>query len=246
MKSRDMPKYRNEWKYLLSREEAAALRLRIGPVLKLDPHAGPDGYMIRSLYFDDYFNSAFEEKEMGIQFRKKYRIRIYNCSDENIKLECKHKAGSYIWKEDAPLTREAVELILAGNYDFLLKSPNNLCRRFYVECVSQVMRPRVIVDYERIPYIMETGTVRITFDRRVRSALMGYDIFDSELPAMEVLKEGTEIMEVKFTEFLPQIIRTILPPAAAEFTALSKYVLCYQKTQYRHGWGYWEDQGGQI
>lgn len=241
-----MPKYRNEWKYLLSKAEAAALRVRIEPVLKLDPHAGPDGYMIRSLYFDDYFNSAFEEKEMGIQSRQKYRIRIYNCSDQNIKLECKHKVGSYIWKEDAPLTRREVEFLLAGDYGFLLKSPHNLCRRFYVECVSQVMRPRVIVDYERIPYIMEEGTVRITFDRHVRSALMSYDLFDPELPAIEVLETGKEIMEVKFTEFLPQIIRAILPPAASEFSAVSKYVLCYQKTQYQHGWGYWEDQGGRI
>lgn len=241
-----MPKYRNEWKYLLSKAEAAALRLRIEPVLKLDPHAGPDGYMIRSLYFDDYFNSAFEEKEMGIQSRQKYRIRIYNCSDQNIKLECKHKVGSYIWKEDAPLTRREVEFLLAGDYGFLLKSPHNLCRQFYVECVSQVMRPRVIVDYERIPYIMEEGTVRITFDRHVRSALMSYDLFDPELPAIEVLETGKEIMEVKFTEFLPQIIRAILPPAASEFSAVSKYVLCYQKTQYQHGWGYWEDQGGRI
>lgn len=241
-----MPKYRNEWKYLLPKAEAASLRLRIEPVLKLDPHAGPDGYMIRSLYFDDYFNSAFEEKEMGIQSRRKYRIRIYNCSDQNIKLECKHKVGSYIWKEDAPLTRREVELLLAGGYGFLLKSPHNLCRQFYVECVSRVMRPRVIVDYERIPYIMEEGTVRITFDRHVRSALMSYDLFDPELPAIEVLETGKEIMEVKFTEFLPQIIRTILPPAASEFSAVSKYVLCYQKTQYQHGWGYWEDQGGRI
>lgn len=241
-----MPKYRNEWKYLLSKAEAAALRLRIEPVLKLDPHAGPDGYMIRSLYFDDYFNSALEEKEMGIQFRQKYRIRIYNCSDQNIKLECKHKAGSYIWKEDAPLVRREVESLLAGDYGFLLKSPHNLCRQFYVECVSRVMRPRVIVDYERIPYIMEAGTVRITFDRHVRSALMSYDLFDPELPAIEVLEAGKEVMEVKFTEFLPQMIRTILPPAASEFSAVSKYVLCYQKTQYQHGWGYWEDQGGRI
>ncbi|MFQ9152648.1 MAG: hypothetical protein ACLR6B_15340 [Blautia sp.] len=38
--------------------------------LKLDPHAGTGSYMIRSLYFDDYWNSAFEEKEAGVLMRK--------------------------------------------------------------------------------------------------------------------------------------------------------------------------------
>jgi hypothetical protein len=46
-------------------------------------------------------------------------------------------------------------------------------------------------------------------------------------------------MEVKFTEMLPQIVRDILPPHAAEFTAVSKYVLCYEKTRYMNGFEYW-------
>lgn len=37
--------------------------------------------------------------------RKKYRVRIYNGSDKVIKLERKKKYGSWIYKEDAPLTR---------------------------------------------------------------------------------------------------------------------------------------------
>ena len=205
--------FRNEWKYLISVGEKELLRLRMSPFLHLDPHADEGGYMIRSLYFADYWNSAYEEKEAGILMRKKYRIRIYNYSDRSIKLERKKKHGSYIFKESAPLTREEVEKILAGDYEFLLKSQYPLCREFYVECVSNMMRPRTIVDYDREPWIMDEGTVRVTFDRDVR--------------------------EVKFTEMLPQIVRDILPPHAAEFTAVSKYVLCYEKTRYMNGFEYW-------
>ena len=71
--------------------------------------------MIRSLYFDDYFNSAYEEKGMGTFYRKKYRIRIYNCSDKSIKLERKKKQGSYIYKEAASLSKEEVYKILDGH-----------------------------------------------------------------------------------------------------------------------------------
>ena len=170
--------FRNEWKYLISTSEKELLELRMKHLLKKDPHASDGGYMIRSLYFDDYWNSAYEEKESGVLMRKKYRIRIYDYSDRSIKLERKKKFGSYIYKESAPLTREEVEKILAGEYEFLLHSPYSLCREFYIECVSNMMRPRTIVDYDRVPWIMDTGTVRITFDCDVRAAVGGYDIFD--------------------------------------------------------------------
>lgn len=62
--------FRNEWKYLISVGEKELLRLRMSPFLHLDSHADEGGYMIRSLYFDDYWNSAYKEKEAGILMRK--------------------------------------------------------------------------------------------------------------------------------------------------------------------------------
>ena len=209
MKKADRKKehFRNEWKYLISTSEKEVLNLRMKPLMKLDPHAENGGYLIRSLYFDDYWNSAYEEKESGVLMRKKYRIRIYNYSAESIKLERKKKFGSYIYKEDAPLTKDEVQKILSGEYE---------------------------------------GTVRITFDTGVRAAVGSYDIFDSTLPALSVLEPGKLIMEVKFTEMLPQILRNLLPPQAAEFTAVSKYVLCYEKTRYMNGFEYWYDTQGRM
>ncbi len=73
-------RYRHELKYLINEGEHAALACRMAPVFKLDKHARAGGYTIRSLYFDDYCNSAYEEKDAGILMRKKYRVRIYNGS----------------------------------------------------------------------------------------------------------------------------------------------------------------------
>lgn len=231
--------YRNEWKYLIDTAQKEVMCRRLRPLFQLDEHAQNGGYMIRSLYFEDYFKSAYEEKEAGVLRRKKYRIRIYNCSDRSIKLERKKKYGSYIFKESASLTRDQVERILEGDYEFLLKHPKELCREFYYECVSNVMRPRVIVDYEREPYVLDEGTVRITFDMDVRAAVGSYDIFDPTLPTLGVLEPGKCVLEVKFTEFLPRLVRDLLPDRASEFTAVSKYVLCYEKTAYQNGFGYW-------
>ena len=212
--------FRNEWKYLIGASEKELLELRIKHLLKKDPNAKGNGYMIRSLYFEDYFNSAYAEKESGVLMRKKYRIRIYDCSDRSIKLERKKKFGSYIYKESAPLTKEEFYKILDGDYQFLLRSPYPLCR---------------------VPWIMDEGTVRITFDSDVRAAVGSYDIFDPSLPTLPVLEPGKLVMEVKFTEMLPQIVRDLLPPNAQEFTAVSKYVLCYEKSQYLHGFEYWNE-----
>lgn len=235
-------RYRHEWKYLIDTAQKEAICSRLSPVMQLDPYAVNGGYTLRSLYFDDYFHSAYAEKDAGILLRKKYRIRIYDYSDRSIKLERKKKTGSYIYKESARLTRGQVYQILDGDYGFLLASDQPLCREFYYECVSNVMRPRTIVDYERQPWIVDAGTVRITFDTDVRAAVGSFDIFDPALPGLPVLEPGKCVMEVKFTEFLPDFVRQVLPDRASEFTAVSKYVLCYEKTAYQNDFEhYWFD-----
>jgi len=38
------------------------------------------------------------------------------------------------------------------------------------------MRPRVMVDYDREPYVFESGEVRITFDKHVRAGFGTFDL----------------------------------------------------------------------
>lgn len=214
-------------KYLINMPDYALLRARLTGVMQRDSNAGESGeYWIRSLYFDDYWNTAYEEKDMGVLLRKKYRIRIYNCRDNLIMLERKSKYGAYINKEAAPLTRQECDLILAGEYGFLEKSPHRLLSEFYYECVSRVMRPRVVVDYDREPFVMQAGDVRITFDKHVRTGMGSFDIFDPDMPTIEVMPGNQMIMEVKFTQFLPRLLRRLLPPRASIMTAASKYIMC--------------------
>ena len=220
-------KWRHELKYLINLPDWALLRSRFPAVLKPDPYAGEDGeYRIRSLYFDDYWNTAYEEKDAGVLTRHKYRIRVYNCSDERIMLERKNKYGPYIWKQSAPLTRRQTDAVLDGDYTVLLEGGVPLLTEFYYECTSRLMRPRVIVDYDREPWIFEAGDVRITFDKHVRAGMGEFALFDPELTTVETLPGDAMIMEVKFTEFLPKQVRSLLPPRSSELTAASKYVLC--------------------
>lgn len=218
--------YRHELKYFINKPDWALLRARMMGMIPRDPNAGPDGeYMIRSLYFDDYWNSSYDEKEMGILLRRKYRIRLYNYSDRRILLERKNKVGQYILKESAPLTRWEAEALIDGDYGFLKHSRENLKQEFYYECTSRLMRPRVVVDYDREPFALEPGDVRITFDKHVRAGFGAFNLFDRSPAAMEVLPGDRMIMEVKFTTFLPSLVRKLLPPRSIIMTAASKYVL---------------------
>jgi hypothetical protein len=232
-------KYRHELKYYINYQDYSLLRLRLNTLLEQDFNVTAGGsYSIRSLYFDDYYNNSFYRKYMGVPNRYIYRIRIYNQSDSTIKLEKKSKTVSYNQKETAPLTKENVYQILNGDYDFLLSSSNVLMQNFYHECVSNFMRPRVVIDYEREPYVLDAGNARITFDKNIRAGVEGYDIFNDQMPMIETLESGLLIMEVKYTEFLANVIRRIIPPKASTFSAISKYILCCEKTMHRKFSGY--------
>lgn len=200
--------------------------------MAVDPYANKGKYTIRSLYFDDYWDSCYEQKMMGVDDRKKWRVRIYDYGDSSIKLERKRKWGSYIHKDSVNLTREEFEKILSGEYQFLLEKEPPLCHEFYYECMVNLYRPKVIVDYEREPLICPYGDVRITFDSDVRAVVGGCDIFDSELAAFNVLDPGMIVLEVKFTELIPDIIKKLLPLDGQQFSAISKYTLCYERAHH--------------
>lgn len=201
---------------------------RLSEFASPDPHAEGGIYHVRSLYFDDLSKSAFRDKENGVDSRHKYRIRIYNLSDCVITLEKKIKEGSYIRKESAPLTRAEYDMIMSGRTDFLLKRSESAANDFAVEARTALLKPSVIVDYERQPFIFEPGNVRITFDMNIRSAFDDYDIFKKETPSYEVLGPDQLIMEVKYTQFLPDIFHAILPADAAN-TSASKYTMTVMK-----------------
>ena len=222
-------KFRHELKYFISEPEKEVIARRLSTVMQRDAHVKDVRYFIRSLYFDDQFENAYEEKLAGTNERKKYRIRIYNLEDSVIRLECKRKEGQYINKISAKLTREETDKLLRGEYHFLKDRQEQVCKDFYLECALNQMKPKVIVDYDREPYVYSFGDVRITFDEHVRSGVFEQELFDQALPVMEVLEPGQLIMEVKFTEYLPEIIRDLLQVDNCIYTAASKYVLCLEK-----------------
>ena len=223
--------YRHELKYIISEGEHKMLATRIKACLKQDYYASLNGgeYLIRSLYFDDPFDSALWEKASGVGSRDKFRIRIYNYSDDVIKLERKHKEGQYIKKDSVSLSREDCEAIMRGKFECLKHNESPFAMQFYGIFVSNHLRPKVLVDYTREPYVFPAEDVRITFDKNVRTALRCTDLFNPNVVTYPVWDlRNCMILEVKFNESLPLYVQELLTLGASERTAASKYVFCRQ------------------
>ena len=98
-------RYRHELKYLINYQNYMLIKLRLRSLMPTVANADIDGsYSVRSLYFDDYYNHAYNDKFAGVQNRSKYRIRIYNHAEKTVHLERKIKSGLYNHKLTASLT----------------------------------------------------------------------------------------------------------------------------------------------
>jgi hypothetical protein len=218
--------FRQELKFRLNARDYTLIKMRLDAVMKKDPHVNSKGYyLIRSLYFDDIWNTAYNLKMYGIKEREKYRIRTYNHTEDIIHLERKRKSGEYISKQSTVLTKTEVQKILSGQYNFLQETDDALKNIFYYQLTSRHLRPRVIVEFDREPFIFESGEVRITLDKNIRAGTLGFNLFDWEMPMINVEDQTSALMEVKYTSFLPSHIRKLLPARSADFTAFSKYIL---------------------
>ena len=217
--------YRHEWKHEINMADLYAIRARLKVVARGDPHAKDGKYFIRSLYFDNLSDKALREKIDGVARREKFRIRYYNSDTSFIKLEKKSKVNGLETKYSAPLTKVEAQKIVNGDYEFLRESQHALLKEFYCKIRYQGLKPRTIVDYTREPFIYEPGNVRVTFDYNIRTGLTCTDFLNPDcvtIPAGDPIV----IMEVKWDEFLPSIIKSAVQMPGRRVTAFSKYAQC--------------------
>lgn len=222
--------FRHELKYICSEGELQQILHRIAPLCRPDVHAGPDGiYHIRSVYFDDLQNRYYYENEIGTDPREKFRIRIYNGSDRRITLECKKKERSMTHKDSCPLTLEQYHRILEGTLD-PAAADNPLLRRFCGLQQQASLQPKVIVAYDRTPFVYDFGNVRITLDRNIGSTTDIGGFFDPHLPLRPILPTGKHVLEVKYDQLLPDFLYNAMNLGSLRQTNFSKYYLCRKFT----------------
>ena len=219
-------KGRRELKYGISYTDYMQIRSKLQHFMRRDSHAGKNGrYYIRSCYFDNFENKVMNEKKEGFLNRDKYRVRIYDKSGDVIHLERKSKRNNLTFKSKCPITMKEFERMRLGDIDWLAEDDRELLRDLYLEMKYQALKPVTVVDYEREAFVYPYGNVRITFDSKVKSSIRNTDMFNRQLPMVDVLEPTEVILEIKYDEYLPSVIATLLRGINTRQEAYSKYQL---------------------
>ena len=223
----ELETFRHEYKYICSQGDLTILEHRLNTAMERDKHAGADGmYHIRSIYFDDPYDSSVQENLAGVNHREKWRIRAYNCDASRLTLERKVKENDMIHKDICRLTREQFDLLVSGRPVPVTQDTPQLLNRFSYLIATKGFGPKVIVGYDRRPYVCKAGNVRVTFDTHIFSSPDIGSFFEKELCRRPVQRTGQHLLEVKYDELLPDWLLHAIQLKDMQRTAFSKYYLC--------------------
>ncbi len=218
-------RYRHELKFVISELLSQQIEFNIKNLMKLDGNHAESFYTVRSLYFDDIYDSCLNELMAGTDNRYKYRIRLYNGNSDTIHLEKKSKIHEMTHKQVEDISCDDVRQIINGDVSF---NDRDLRQELYREFYLKYMKPVCIVEYDRTAYTEECGNVRITFDRNVRGTYHIDKFLEKEINQSRVIPKGELILEVKYDEFLPTYIMNAINYNVLRRQSVSKYSLVRQ------------------
>ena len=214
---------RTEKKYPISGAVYYNLRSYLTQVLKPDVHcAGGLEYLVRSLYFDSFYNKDYFEKKDGVECRGKIRLRTYGGAGP-VKLEWKQKRGSQQRKRSLVLEKEDAAEMTEGRFRCLLNYDTPLAMEFYAYLIAQAYRPRCLVQYRRLAFVAAVNDTRVTLDSELRAHEGCFDLFAKAPPLYPVGLPGRATLEVKYNQFLPSYVKEAVSLFQLTEQAGSKY-----------------------
>ena len=220
-------KFRHELKYQIDTKQLYTLKAQLPDVMMPDPHVGQQGfYRIRSLYFDDFENAFYYENENGTEPREKFRIRLYNGSTDRIRLELKRKQGGMIHKRSCRLTKELAETMVRGETIPWDDAMDPLLKKFYILQETRLLRPKMIVEYDRFPYVYPDGNVRVTLDLNICASARVEEFLEPEICGRPIMPKGSHLLEAKYDEFMPDFVFRSFQNKQLKRVTFSKYYLC--------------------
>ena len=217
---------RQEYKYFINNEEILYLRSTLSKLMCLDPNSDikTNKYTVTSLYFDTPLKDDLTEKQSGIYYREKFRIRTYNSQKLAIKFESKQRADTAINKTSHNLSYDDALRIINGNYEYFLQSNNQFLQETYLKFITKGYKPSVIVEYDREAYYLPFGNIRITFDIDLRTFNANHNIFELNNADIPIFLDGLQILEIKYSSKLPIYLKKILSRIRGNRCAISKFV----------------------
>lgn len=220
-------KFRVEKKFLCNAKDCEILKSRAKNIMNVDSNSikdGDFGYLIRSIYFDDIYNSNYFENEDGVNNRSKYRIRSYNCDESYINLECKSKINGFTNKISTEIDLQNYSDLLDDN-DLFNFSENALLNKINILKTSNFMRKSLVIEYSREAYVCEEGNVRVTFDTSIGVSCEFDNFFKHDIHSIPILETGQFILEIKYDEYIPKYVAQALEINNLQQITFSKFYM---------------------
>ena len=220
--------WRYEKKFYLSWQDYRVLREALLSFMEPDPHTDAQRrYEVRSLYFDTIDNRDFHEKMEGIEKRRKVRLRCYGNNEDPVKLEVKEKQGELIRKLSSNIKRKDAERLAAtpDHCALLQHYAGAAARKVQYLFSTRLYKPAALITYFREAYLLKENGVRVTFDLDLRYDTTSLALFPRRTLMGSCAVPGVVIAEVKYYEFLPDFIWSLLQACSLQRAAISKYCM---------------------
>ena len=127
-------------------------------------------------------------------------------------------------KPQASLTPEETEKILRGDIGWMATSGRPLLVCLYADMKTRQLKPKTVVQYKRVPFVYAPGNVRVTIDWDIRTGPPG-DFLNPEGLTLPI-EDDVMLLEVKWDQYLPTVIRRAAALKSRTPSAFSKYAAC--------------------
>lgn len=227
---------RFELKYIIPEPLALAVRDFVRSYLEVDEFGATQpnlSYPVHSLYLDSDTFTLHHDTINGNKNRFKLRLRFYeDRPGAPIFFEIKKRMDNTISKERGAVKREAVDALLAGHLpsaaDMASPDPAHLgaVQNFCRHLNRLQAKPKAHVAYRREAWLPRDGdnSVRVTFDRNVRSAYEPTARLTAEMDNPVVVFGSDVVLELKFTGRFPNWFGDLVRVFGLRQTSAAKYV----------------------
>jgi hypothetical protein len=229
---------RFELKYLINLQQAELFKSALRAYLVPDEHGDNGRYALASLYYDSPDLHCYWEKEDGLRFRRKLRIRRYETgevlTDETpVFLEIKQRIDRVTQKRRAILPYgEALRLCNDRQIPDHAPDDKGVIEEIYAFLWRYNLRPASIVGYDRQAFI---GThydigLRVTFDTSLSFQSHPLHLHE-QLSGLPMLPANLVVMEIKVNERIPYWLTEMIAAHNLQLVRFSKYCRSIEAAQ---------------
>lgn len=229
---------RFELKYLITLQQAEHFKAALRPYLIQDEHGENGKYALTSLYYDSPDLRCYWEKEYGLRFRRKLRIRRYETNEPMTEatpvfLEIKQRVDRVTQKRRVVLSYgDALRLCNDRKLPESSDEDRATLEEMYVFLWQYNMRPVSIVRYDRQAFMgtQYDAGLRVTFDTNL--TFQAYKLHIHEEPsALPMLSPNQVVMEIKVNERIPTWLTGLIADHNLMMVRVSKYCRSIETAQ---------------